>query len=90
MGSKLAIRLSQLVNTRITRRGTSEQEIADVIARGLPDSATRNREAKSLVYPFGRRWGTKSYEQKKVRVIYVEEGDDILVINLYVYYGSWQ
>ena len=74
----------------MTRRGTTGQEIADVVARGLPDSATGNRRAKSLVYPFGHRWGTKSYEQKKVKVIYVEEGDDIFVITVYVYYGSWQ
>ncbi len=43
-----------------------------------------------MVFPFGRQWGSKTYEQKKVRVIYTAVGDDILVVTVYVYYGSWQ
>ena len=45
--------------------------------------------AKSIVFPFGRVWGTRRYEQKKVRVIYVVEGEDEFVVTVYVYYGSW-
>ncbi len=43
-----------------------------------------------MIFPFGKRWGVKTFEQKKVKVIFVIEGDDTLVITVYVYYGSWQ
>ena len=86
----MAIRFPDHVRTRVARRGTTEDEIAEVLAKGLPDIARPGRRAKSLIYPFGRAWGGRTYEQKKVRVIYVLEEDDTVVVTVYVYYGSWQ
>lgn len=86
----MAVVFSEHVQTRIARRGTSELEVTEVLSKGLPDTARGGRLAKSLILPFGRRWGSKTYEQKKVRVVYIVEGDDTLVVTVYVYYGSWQ
>lgn len=70
-------------------RGTNQTEIAAVLRTGLPDSASPPKLAKAAVFPFGQFRGSRRYEQKKVRVIYVVEGEDELVVTVYVYYGSW-
>jgi len=86
----LAARFSEHAEGRLLSRGTSREEIVKVLTNGLPDLATSGRSAKSMIFPFGKRWGVKTFEQKKVKVIFVIEGDDTLVITVYVYYGSWQ
>ena len=85
----MAVRFSQHVSTRLTARGTTEQEVRETLARGLPDRAYGDREAKAMVVPFGTTWGGRRYEQKKIRAIYKVEGADTVVITVYVYYGSW-
>jgi hypothetical protein len=57
--------MSDHARTRIARRGTTEAEIAEVLEKGLPDIARPGRLAKSLIYPFGRTWGGRTYEQKR-------------------------
>lgn len=42
-----------------------------------------------MIVPFGKRWGGRTYERKKVRVIYKTEPPDTVVITVNVYYGSW-
>jgi hypothetical protein len=85
----MAVRFSRHVLTRLAARGTSEQEMRETLEKGLPDRAHGNREAKTMIVPFGRRWGARTYEQKKIRVIYKNEPPDTVVITVYVYYGSW-
>lgn len=87
-GSRLVIRFSSHARTRMGPRGTSEEEIAEVLAKGLPDVAGAGRQAKSLIYPFGRTWSRRTYEQKKVRVIYIHDGEDTVVVTVYVY--QWE
>ena len=43
-----------------------------------------------MVFEYGREWLGKTYSQKKVRVIYVEENREIIVITVKVYYGKWR
>ena len=43
-----------------------------------------------MVFEYGREWLGKTYSQKKVRVIYVEENGEIIVITVKVYYGKWR
>ena len=73
----------------MSARGTNESEIVQALRSGLPDVATPPKLAKSIVLPFGLVWGGRRYEQKKVRAIYVLDGEDEFVITVYVYYGSW-
>jgi hypothetical protein len=84
------IRLSDHVVTRLLSRGTSILEVEEVLAKGLPDTARGGRQAKYLIYPYGHRWGARTYEQKRVRVVYALQGDVAYVVTVYVYYGSWQ
>jgi len=86
----VAILYSNHSVTRLGPRGATQREVEEVLAKGLPEPARTGRHAKALVYPFGRHFGRRTHEQRKVKVIYAEEGADMRVITVYVYYGSWQ
>ncbi len=71
-------------------RGTTENEIEAVLSKGTEVAAKKGRKAKEMVFDYGKEWLGKSYSQKKVRVIYVMENGDIVVITVKVYYGRWR
>lgn len=75
---------------RAKERGTSEAEIEDVVATGFPVSAKHGRMGRAKVYEFGRDRHGKYYQQKRVEVFYVVEGDDIITVTVYVFYGTWE
>jgi len=57
---------------------------------GLPIAAKYKRSGKGNVFPFsGKRLG-RFYDQKRVEVFYAEEGNDIIIITVYVFYGKWE
>jgi len=70
-------------------RGISEDEILEVLRRGTPASASFGRLAKEKVFHFGSSWRGRLYEQKKVRVVYVEEEGEMITVTAYAYYGNW-
>ena len=74
---------------RMPERGTTVAEVEDVLRNGEPDDARSGYVARSKVFPFARVWGRKEYPEKRVRVVFVEEGDSTFVVTVYVYYGSW-
>lgn len=75
---------------RAEERGTSEQEITDVINTGFAVLARYGRLGKGKVYHFGRERQGIYYEQKRVEVIYVVEGGAITTVTLKVFYGRWE
>jgi hypothetical protein len=75
---------------RIRQRGTTLEEVEEVLTKGTEESGKRGRKCKAMVFPFASVWQGKYYPQKKVRVIYVEEGADLIVVTVYVYYGRWE
>ena len=46
--------------------------------------------AKGKVYEFGRLRRGRHYDQKRVEVFYTREGDDSVIITVYVFYGKWE
>lgn len=74
---------------RMPERGVSEDEVREVLARGQPAEARGGRQALELVFPYNTYWQGRFYEQKRVRVVYAEEGPDQVVITVYAYYGRW-
>jgi len=52
--------------------------------------AKEGRKAKEFVFDFNRNWRRRYYHQKKVRVIYVEEYSEEVVLTVYVYFGKWR
>jgi len=75
---------------RALERGTSEEEIKDVILTGFPVPAKYERQGKAKVYDFKQRRHNRYYEQKRVEVFFIIEGDEILTITVYVFYGKWE
>lgn len=74
---------------RMPERGTTVAEVEDVLRTGEIDVARIGYFARSKVFPFARVWGHREYAEKKVRVVYAEEGDTTVVVTVYVYYGRW-
>ena len=86
----MEIRIDPHTLERANERGTSESEIRDVLANGTPVIAKQNRLAKGKVYPYNKERLGRHYSQKRVEVIYIVEGDTIITVTVYVFYGKWE
>jgi hypothetical protein len=75
---------------RAEERGTTENEIRDVIRTGFPIPAKYGRTGKAKIYDFKQTRLNRYYEQKKVEVFYTIEGEKIVTATVYVFYGKWE
>jgi hypothetical protein len=75
---------------RAIERGASENEINDVLVSGFDIPVKRNRRGKAKVYQFNQKRLNTFYEQKRIEVIYTIEGDRIVTVTVYVFYGNWE
>ena len=75
---------------RAEERGTTAEEIIDVIETGMALDAKSQRLAKSKVYAFNQQRLGKFYEQKRVEVIYTIEDGTYITVTVYVFYGKWE
>jgi hypothetical protein len=75
---------------RAEERGTNESEIKDVIHTGFAIPVKYARIGKAKVYDFKQNRHNKYYEQKRVEVFYLIEGDKIITVTVYVFYGKWE
>jgi len=75
---------------RAKERGTSEEEIKEVINTGISIPAKYGRMGKAKTYDFNRLRHGRYYDQKKVEVFYAVEGDVIVTVTVYVFYGKWE
>jgi mannose-6-phosphate isomerase-like protein (cupin superfamily) len=75
---------------RSEERGATEEEIKDVIETGLAIPAKYARKGKAKVYEFNKKRFGMHYEQKRVEVFYVMEGDLAVTVTVYVFYGKWE
>ncbi|PJC74134.1 MAG: hypothetical protein CO012_07100 [Syntrophobacterales bacterium CG_4_8_14_3_um_filter_49_14] len=71
-------------------RGTNGVEIEEVIHTGFSIPAKYGRIGKAKVYDFKQNRHNKYYEQKRVEVFYLIEGDKIITVTVYVFYGKWE
>jgi len=75
---------------RAEERGATEEEIKDVILTGLSIPAKYDKIGKAKVYEFKQNRLNKYYKQKRVEAFYVIEGDKIITVTVYVFYGKWE
>jgi hypothetical protein len=75
---------------RAGERGTNEAEIRDVIHTGSLIPARYVRIGKAKLYEFRQNRHNKYYEQKRVEVFYLIEGNKIITVTVYVFYGKWE
>ena len=75
---------------RAEERGTNIEEIQIVLEHGTEIPAKGNRKAKAKVFSFKQERLDKYYEEKRVEVIYIEEGELVITVTVYVFYGEWR
>ena len=74
---------------RAMERGAIENEIRNVLQTGISISGKYNRFGKYKVFPFNATRLDKYYEEKKLEVYYIIEGDKIITVTVYVFYGKF-
>jgi hypothetical protein len=75
---------------RAEERGTNEAEIKDVLLTGFSIPAKYGKIGKAKVYEFDRSRHGRYYKQKRVEVFYLVEGDELITVTVYVFYGVWE
>ena len=75
---------------RAEERGTNEAEMTDVILSGFTIPAKYKHIGKAKIYDFKKNRHNKYYEQKRVEVFYLIEGDRMITVTVYVFYGKWE
>lgn len=75
---------------RAEERGTDQDEIKDVVNSGFSIPGKPGRMGKAKIYNYKQKRHGKYYEQKRVEVYYILEGDVIITVTVYVFYGKWE
>ena len=86
----MKIQISKHTLERAEERGTTKDEIVDVLTSGFNIPAKRHRKGKAKVFDFNQKRLGRLYEQKRIEVIYTIESDKIITITAYVFYGKWR
>ena len=80
------IRLSGHVRDQLAFRGATGQEVVEAIQTEPWRPAESGRLECQKDFVFNAIWNRKHYATKRVRLIFVEEPDEIAVVTIYVYY----
>jgi hypothetical protein len=70
-------------------RGISPQEVQLVLEQGASILVRRGQKAKESVFPYSANWLGRFYPEKKVRVVHIEEEEEIVVVTALAYSGQW-
>jgi hypothetical protein len=81
-----SIRLSGHARDQLAFRGATEQEVIAAIQTESWGPAEAGRLECRKDFAWNAIWNRKHYATKRVRPIFVEEPDEIVVVTLYVYY----
>jgi len=80
------IRLSAHAQGYRTRRGFTEAEVTEAIRTGPWRPAQGGRLEAAKDFPYNDHWNGTFYATKRVRPVFVEEPDEIVVVTVYTYY----
>ena len=86
----MEVRIDLHTLERAEERGTNEDEIKDVIDTGFAVPAKHGRMGRAKIYEYGTQRHGKYYQQKRVEVIYIVEGNAVITVTAYVFYGTWE
>ena len=70
----------------ISRRGATQEEIIEAITTEEWTPAMENKMECNKNFPYNNVWNGTTYAIKRVRPIFVDEPDEIVVITVYTYY----
>ncbi|MBW2305990.1 MAG: hypothetical protein JRG73_03560 [Deltaproteobacteria bacterium] len=80
------IRLSGHARENMQHRGAMEYEIIDTIRSAAWGQIEGECFECRKDFAYGQDWNDKYYATKRVRSIFVEEAEEIVVMTVYVYY----
>jgi hypothetical protein len=80
------IRLSRHASEYRERRGFTEAEVVAAIRRSDWAPARESRLEAARDFPLEGEWNGRRYATKRVRAIFVEEADEIVVVTVYTYF----
>ena len=81
-----AVRLSTHARDRAAQRGATEEDVVAAVSEGQWRPADRGRMEAEKAFPYDADWNGKQYKIKRVRPIFVEEEQTVVVVTVYVYY----
>ena len=84
--STKTIRFSGHAREQMVRRGASEEEVREAIRGERWGGAEGGRRDSRKEFRFDAEWNGRRYATKQVRPVFVEEGGEIVVVTVYVYY----
>ena len=80
------IRLSGHARSQLSFRGIAEEEVVETIRSEAWTPAELGRLECGNDFLFNAEWNKQVYETKRVRPIFVEEENEIIVVTVYAYY----
>jgi len=80
------IRLSGHAGDQLRFRGGTKQEVLEAIRNAPWQAAELGRLECQQDFAFNSAWNRKRYATKRVRPIFVDEPNGIVVVTMYVYY----
>ncbi len=81
-----AIVLSSHAREQAQRRGAHITEIVDTVRTAVWKPAELGRLECQRDFPFDQLWNDTRYRTKRVRPIFIEESQQIVIVTIYVYY----
>ena len=80
------IRLSHHARENAHFRGATEIEVKDAIRTASRKPAELGRLECRKEFPFNQEWNGKFYATKRVRPVFADNPDEIVVVTVYVYF----
>lgn len=80
------ILLSGHARDQLRYRGAAEEEVIETIQTSRWEDAERGRLEAEKDFAFDAVWNNRRYAKKRVRPIFVEEEERVVVVTVYVYY----
>ena len=81
-----AILFSGHARDQLQYRGATEEEVIKTIRTSPWEAAEQGRMEAKKDFTFEAAWNKKTYATKRVRPIFVEEEERVVVVTVYVYY----
>jgi hypothetical protein len=74
---------------RMFERGVNRQEITITLEEQNFTLGRGGRKIKEKVFEYNKAWLGEEYPEKKVKIVYVEEGEKLVVLTVIASYGRW-
>jgi hypothetical protein len=84
-GTAKAIRLSAHAAEYMARRGFSREEVVETIRSSSWAQARGGRLEAARDFPYNAVWNGSYYSTKRVRPVFVDELEEIVVVTVYTY-----